>query len=950
MVWVLLILLSGTLGAQEHGFRYLGAAEGLKNLAIRRIYQDRAGFLWVSTEDGIFRYDGDRFEAFGPAQGIPQNSGASLGEAPDGSMLVGGMFGLYRQSGNHFERVPGPFKSIPWAQSIQSDGKGHTFVGTDVGLVELYADAARSDFAIRVLPQPKGSSEPGAFGIFFEGDTLWYGCGRELCRIDAHGTQVLSKESGLPGTSLIVVLKDSAGNLWVRAANNGIFELPAGRKKFLRPKLPIAADSAILAPSPDRAGRVLIASPQGLLIGDPKGWIQIDRASGLRGTVYSAFEDRQHSLWIGLAGRGLLQWRGYRVWESYSNESGLTSDVVFEILPREDGSIWVSTEAGLFRGERHPFGISFKGVAGMTGFSVHSLQKGPDGDLWIGTEARGVAQIDAVTGKPKWLGNANGLTERDAYTVRFDHEKRLWIATTAGIFMAQAPYRQFSRVAELPSTRFWAVTEGSDGTLWAGGASGLFHFTEGRWKTYTQADGLSNTEVLSLGAGPNGVVWVGYRFGGGIDRVRPQADTVTVEKGVQRNGTNGLVYFLDFDAKGRLWAGTERGVDIWDGLHWSHYDMNDGLAWDDCDLNAFAQEPDGTVWIGTSGGLSRFRPLTVYGSEVPLEVVFTRLSNGQADISGLRNPSFGSHDNSLVARFVALNAPRANAVVFRYRLVGANPSWSETTQRELHFANLAPGAYCLQIQARDDHGEWAGQSAEFPFRILVPWYSTGWFLSLCIFIPFSATAIGLRLRFLAARKRERELILLVEEKTIDLRRANEELSQLSFTDPLTGMANRRVFDRMLVQEFARVERNDSSLSILNIDADHFKGLNDSEGHLKGDEYLKLLGAELIRICHRKVDLAARCGGEEFFIVLPDMNANHARLFAESVREAIANLKLPYPASPVAPFLTVSIGVATATKGRFSSPKALIDASDQALYAAKRSGRNLVCEAPQPTTK
>jgi len=74
-------------------------------------------------------------------------------------------------------------------------------------------------------------------------------------------------------------------------------------------------------------------------------------------------------------------------------------------------------------------------------------------------------------------------------------------------------------------------------------------------------------------------MWVGYRYGGGIDRVHPQAGGVTIEKGVQRSGDDGLVYFLDYDAKGRLWAGTERGVDMWDGAHWSHYDTDDGLAW-----------------------------------------------------------------------------------------------------------------------------------------------------------------------------------------------------------------------------------------------------------------------------------------------------------------------------------------------------------------------------------
>ena len=83
---------SVALCAQDFSFRSFGVTDGLTNLVVRRIFQDRVGFLWVSTENGIFRYDGDRFEAFGAAQGIPSNSGAALGDAPDGSLLAGGNF------------------------------------------------------------------------------------------------------------------------------------------------------------------------------------------------------------------------------------------------------------------------------------------------------------------------------------------------------------------------------------------------------------------------------------------------------------------------------------------------------------------------------------------------------------------------------------------------------------------------------------------------------------------------------------------------------------------------------------------------------------------------------------------------------------------------------------------------------------------------------------------
>ena len=157
-----MLLASGALCAQEYSFRSFGTAEGLNNLGVLQIYQDRIGFLWVSTENGIYRFDGDRFEAFGLAQGIPASSATAFGDAPDGSLLVGGAIGLYHLQGNRFEKLQGDFKTISWAQGIQADGKGHTFLGTDSGLVELTSKPGQKGFVTRVFAQPPGTSNASA--------------------------------------------------------------------------------------------------------------------------------------------------------------------------------------------------------------------------------------------------------------------------------------------------------------------------------------------------------------------------------------------------------------------------------------------------------------------------------------------------------------------------------------------------------------------------------------------------------------------------------------------------------------------------------------------------------------------------------------------------------------------------------------------------------------------
>lgn len=946
----LCLLASSSLCAQEYSFRTFGAVEGLQNLAVRKIYQDRTGFIWVSTENGIYRYDGDRFEPFQASQGMPPNSAATFGDAPDGSLLTGGDFGLYRLSGNRFERIDGPFKAVSWPRGIASDGNGHTWIGTDAGLFQMSSQPAQPGFNFKPIPAPPGTSGPQAHGILVDGDTLWYGCGVQLCRRSPAGTAVFGAEAGVPGVDLLAITKDRGGNIWVRARNSGLFIWPAGQPGFRRPDTPIPAAALNGSPVLDPDGRMLLSSAQGLLVQTAKGWRLIDRRNGLRGAVYSVFKDRQHSLWIGTAGRGLIQWRGYGEWESYSALSGFGNDTVYGILPQQDGSIWLATEGGLLHGLPRDAGFVWKPVPGFETMPVHSLRQGANGDLWIGTETRGAARLNTRTGAVEWFGPAQGLTAQSPYTLRFDTHNQLWAATEAGLFVSAPPYRAFARVAELPATRIWSIAEGSDGVLWAGGADGLFARAGGTWKKFTKADGLSSNVVLALGAGAEGVMWVGYRYGGGIDRVHLQSSgqpgPLVVENGVQRRGASGIVYFLEFDHAGRLWAGTEHGVDMWDGLRWTHYDSNDGLIWDDCDLGGFAQDPDGAIWIGTSGGLSRFKPRPSGAAGAPPDVVFTALRIGPRDISAQPGAAFKSSDGTLVARYSALNATPGSDILFRYRLVGANPQWTETSERELQFVKLAPGAYRLEVEAQDAEGAWSPHSAAFAFQILAPWYLQWWFIALGALLPLAVAALVLRLRHLSARRRERELLRIVDEKTQGLRLANEELLRLSTLDPLTGLANRRIFDQALDQECARVKRNSSAVSLILFDADHFKALNDSSGHQRGDEFLFSLASEIDRVARRRIDVAARIGGEEFALLLPDTEIEHATRIAEAVRQAVVELRLAHPASPIAPWLTVSAGVATASRGQYGSPEELIAAADSALYRAKRSGRNRV-EAALP---
>lgn len=174
----------------------------------------------------------------------------------------------------------------------------------------------------------------------------------------------------------------------------------------------------------------------------------------------------------------------------------------------------------------------------------------------------------------------------------------------------------------------------------------------------------------------------------------------------------------------------------------------------------------------------------------------------------------------------------------------------------------------------------------------------------------------------------------------ELRAANAKLRDLSLTDGLTGLANRRRFDETLAIEWARFRRSGQPFALLLLDIDRFKNYNDHFGHQAGDDCLKAVADVLMQAARRPGDVAARYGGEELILVAPNAGVLDAGNMAEGIRQAVEDLELPNP-DTASGRLTVSIGVAAIARDEFSDAEQLLSAADAALYQAKHDGRNCV---------
>ena len=937
--------------------------DGLPQISALTIAQDRQGYIWVGTQDGLARFDGIHFTTFTP-EIEPELPGVwvrALLLDRNGKLWIGTYKGLAVYADGHFKAIRPAVPAAHLALDVRAlaqTAEGTIIVATTDGVMRV-----ANDTLVDIDP----SIRP-AEALLQRDDGVWIG-------------------------SIGVVVREQAG-------------------QSIRMAMPAEAATAEVTRLVEAQGRIWAGTTHGLFVRDGDAWVAVATGPDVAGSPIGAlFEDHDHNLWVG-TNSALLRFRDGKVVESIRARPPTTYKIVTSAFEDLEGNLWLGSQTeGLIRvwnGWTRRYSVD----DGLSDPVVWSLSKGPDGTLWVGTSV-GVDVYEH--GRFRTIVPSSALPHPHAYNLLAESD-RLWIGTRHGLVVWRNGHIESPPILEpMARAQIHGIARDPDGTLWFPTTIGLFRLDhEGqpdqRLRRYAESEGLTNAHAEVMLRLRDGRLLVGTE--GGVFELRG-------ERFVPFGVNAGLPRDLDVNALRQLSTGAialgafSENLYLFDGKHWDHLGAEQGIppnaiffmTEDDrgylwmAGIRGIARVPmedltrfqrgeirkvrgemilnergdrnagqqgyccngsgmskgfiDGHVlWLPSRDGVVALDTHGIVKNQMAPNVVIERVEyQGQWHAMRAMPPTLESNARDLAIEFTAPSFQDPRSIQIRYRLIGYDRAWrvlDDPRRRRADYTNLPAGDYSFEVMAANNAGVWNPVSARLRFSIKPYFHETLLFKALILLLAATLLYAAYRRQLQLHQVQRVVLEQQVFERTRQLHTSNEQLENASQTDVLTGLRNRRYLANQIPADLAyydrEQQRSDQSgrvILFVLVNIDRFSLVNERHGCQTGDRVLQQF-AQILTAQVRSGDYTARWNADEFLVVTRPMPEHFVDRIGERLRSAITRHAF-YSGDGTGLQLTCSIGMAEYPLFRDTERRPgweqMVELAGTALHWIKQRGRD-----------
>ena len=775
-------------------FAHLTTKDGLSQSNVTAILQDRWGFMWFATRDGLNRYDGNSLVVYKHNPNDPGSLSANylqdLMEDDQGYLwiatLTGGAdkfdprterFTRYRHDPSNSNSISGDS-----VYSIVRDRRGYLWFGTgDTGIDRF--DPATGNFAHHSKDRDGLFVGKITHVIADRAGEVWFVGEQGLFHLNPATGEITRPNAIMKGLAADYVDEDHVGNLWMLAYQPIIGLVKYDRHTERLTSYPVGPGAVGVANSKflvDGQNGLWVSSSQGLQYFDLRTEHFTNRFQHDQGNpdslndnvVVSVYLDRGGVLWLGTetGGLNLLNFRQeqfglYR--HRPSDPDSLSSGKVTAIHEEHDGVLWIGYfPRGLDKFDRRTKRVTHylpdpeNDRALGKGSDLNSIYKDARGYVWLGGWNSRLDRFDERTGQFRHYrrapGDPGGLMSDNVLSIHGDRSGQIWIGQQGGIGRLDPATDRFTNYRPVPdnpaslANNIGTIYQDSSSVLWLGSWGGALSRFEDGAKTFENympdprdPHKLSGGGINAILEDRAGTLWLGawdglYR----LNRKNANFTRYTENQGLPSSAIQGILE----DKFGRLWLSTKKGISRFDPATetFRNYDVTDGLQGDEFSQGACAQGPDGEMFFGGSGGLNAFFPENVRDNPYVPPVVITSFKIFNKPVSIGANSvlkraiqyadslTLSYRDNIFSFEFAALSYANSQKNLYRYRLEGLEPRWNEvgSKQRIATYTNLDPGKYIFHVQGANSDGVWNEAGVSLPILITPPWWRTTWFLFL----------------------------------------------------------------------------------------------------------------------------------------------------------------------------------------------------------------------------